>query len=131
MMYNDSFEQLFKTKGFSTPVSEFQKSFLEILRRSTQQQLELASENIAKFSEQVKRLSRIKKPEDLVDLQKDIFNEDVSSGIETSQRLMHIFMENLEECSHLCSAANEAAMAQAKATGRKVEKTLEREKVHE
>jgi hypothetical protein len=105
-MYNENFEQWYKlNKNLGAPISDFTKALTIIGKRVSEQNIELLEENTTRLSDQFKRLSNVKKPEDFFELQKDCFNENMSAGVETLQKLMQTSMENLEEISKLWSTA--------------------------
>lgn len=127
-MQSDGFEQWFKlNKSLTNPLSELSKTATEILRRTAQQNLELMSENCFRLSEQLKRLSHVKKPEELLNFQKDYVNENISATIENTQKIMQLCMENFEEFSKLCSSALRDPITQAVRTA---EKATEKERHH-
>src|SRR5260221_7149063 len=88
-------------KNFLPPMGDFTKILGDIYKRTTEQNLEIMSENWARLSEQLKRLTTVRKPEDFINLQKECFNENVSATIDNMQRIVHVTMENMEEGSHL------------------------------
>lgn len=110
-MYNEGFEQFFKLgKHISTPVEEWNKAAAGILHKVAEQNMEILNDNFSRFSDQMKRLSNVKRPEDLITLQKDCINEDISSVIENSQKIVHMSMENIEEITKLCGTVRESVL---------------------
>lgn len=110
-MYTESFEQWLKAnKNFSAPMGELNKAGTDFYRRIAQQNIELLSENYARFADQLQRLSQVKKPEELLHLQKECLNEDMTAGIENMQKLVHLSIENMEELTRLFSTARDTAM---------------------
>lgn len=110
-MYNEGFEQFAKlSKHITAPMSEWHKAATDIAQRMTQQQIEIVSENFSRLSDQMKRFSHIKRPEDVITLQKDCLNEDISAVIENSQKLVHMSMENMEELTKLCGTVRESVL---------------------
>jgi hypothetical protein len=102
IMYNENIEQWFKlNKNIGTPVSEMNKATTDMCKRIAEQNLELIEENIARFSNQVKRLSNVRSPEELINLQKDCLSENITAGMETTQKIIQMGMENVEEVSKL------------------------------
>lgn len=126
-MYLEGFEQWYKmNKNLSTPVSDLSKATTEIFKRITEQNLEIIGENYSRFSEQLRRLSTIRKPEDLLNFQRDCLNENWTAALKNSQRLMHLTLENFEELSRLYGASavkvTEKAVDKAQKFARKAEK---------
>ncbi len=106
-MYTEGFDQWLKmSKYLSSPMGDFSKTFAELVRRNAQKNLEMISDNFARFSDQCKRLGNVRKPEDLLNLQKDILSEDIAATINNAQTLVHSTMENMEEITKLCGTAN-------------------------
>lgn len=127
IMYLEGFEQWYKmNKNLSTPVSDLSKATTEIFKRITEQNLEIIGENYSRFSEQLRRLSTIRKPEDLLNFQRDCLNENWTAALKNSQRLMHLTLENFEELSRLYGASavkvTEKAVDKAQKFARKAEK---------
>ena len=77
-------------------LNEWGKATAEFYQRLTQQNLDWMGEHCSRKSDQLKRLTHIRKPEDLINLQKDCFNEDMRELIESSQRWIHASIENME-----------------------------------
>jgi hypothetical protein len=120
-MNTEGFEQLFKMKNLS-PLGDLGKTSTDIFHRITQQNLELISGNLSRISEHLKRLGNIKKPEDLLLLQKDFINENLTAAIENTQKIIHLTMENMEEFTKLCGSLRETAASTAKEAIKKAEK---------
>ena len=105
-MQNQGFEQWFKlSKSIPQPIGNVSKAANEIFRRTAQQNLELLSENLSRWSAQLKRLSNVKKPEDFINFQKDSINENISASIENAQKVIQLTMENMEEFTKLFSSS--------------------------
>lgn len=101
-MYNDNFEQMLKfNKTLNTPLNEWTKTLTDISKRVTDQHLELFGNQYACVSNHLKRLSTVKKPEDLLTLQKELICELITTNIENTQKIMHTAQENLDECAKL------------------------------
>lgn len=101
-MYHESFDQLFKVnKNLTAPVSEWNKTLNEIGKRIAEQNLEIIGDNFNRISSQLKRLSSVRKPEDLFNLQKDCLSENISASIDVAQKISHMAMENMEEIAKL------------------------------
>lgn len=125
-MYNERFEQLFKAnKNLSGPLNEWNKTTTELCRRAAQQNLEMIGENFTRFSEQLKRLSSVRKPEDLISFQKDCINEDVTATLENMQKIIRMTMESVEEFTNFCSSSMHESVAAGNKT---VEKDREKER---
>jgi hypothetical protein len=101
-MYIEGYEQWFKlNKQFASPFNEWNKVTTDICKRVAAQNLELIGESYSRFSERLKRLSNVKKPEEFLLLQKDMLNEDITLTLEYFQKIIHLFMENMEELAKL------------------------------
>ena len=104
-MFNESFEQWYKNKNFFTQPNELSKQVTElchICQHTAQKHLELANENVFRLSDQFKRLTNVKKPEDLFNLQRDFINENMHACIQGMQTFMSACAENVDECMKLC-----------------------------
>ncbi len=122
-MHSDGFEQWFKlNKGWTTPSNEWTKVTTDLCRRTTEQQLEMMSETISRVSQQLKRLSNAKKPEDFMNVQRDIINEDMTASIEAVQQIIHTSLENMEEVTKLCGTACHTTSTPNKMTTEKSER---------
>src|SRR5262245_53149470 len=125
-MYTEGFEQWVKlNKSFTTPITEFNKATTEICKRMSEQNMQIIGENFTRFTNQMKRLSNIKKPEDFINFQRDCISENISASIETIQKLTHLSMENFEEITKLWGVT--AAKISEKAV-EKAQKYSERER---
>ena len=112
-MNTEGFERLFKmNKNFSGPLTDVGKLATQIYTHAAQQHMEIIGENIERFTEQLKRLSSIKSPEELLNEQKNCLNEDVTATIETVQKVIHTSMESMEELTKLCGTICESAAHQ-------------------
>jgi len=123
-MYTEGFEQWFKNaKNMSVPFNEWNKAATDILRRTTQENIDLLGDNLSLFSDQLKRMSNAKKPEDFINIQKDCINEGMSAAIESMQKIVNLSMKNMEEITKLYgSALREQTRAAQKSTQDKSEK---------
>jgi translation initiation factor 2 alpha subunit (eIF-2alpha) len=126
-MYTEGFDQWAKlNKNFTAPFNEWNKATSEICKRISDQNLELFGENFSRFSDQVKRLSNVKKPEDLFNLQKDLMSENITASIELMQKIIHITMENMEDIAKLWGSTaakiSEKAVEKAQKFAEKTEK---------
>lgn len=125
-MYTEGFEQWFKmNKNLNVPMSEWNKATTDMLKHLTEQNLEIISDNFSHLSDQLKRFSNIRKPEDLLHLQKECLTEDMSLLIEDMQKIAHASLESIEELSKLLSLTTRESMAVVKTA----EKRREKEKV--
>jgi len=101
-MYTEGFEQWFKlNKNMTNPMNEINKAATEICRRSAQHNMELIGENVTRLSDQLKRFSNVRKPEDFFNLQKECLNEDMSALMKNMQELSQNALENFEELSKI------------------------------
>jgi len=110
-MYNESFEQFFKTNNnFMTPINQWNKAATELCQRITQQNMELFGENSTRISKQMKKLSSIKNPKDYFEVLRDCLNEDIAATVQNVNKLIHHTLETTEEFSELCGTMCESAM---------------------
>lgn len=116
-MYTEGLEQWLKVnKNFTNPLVEWNKVTNELCRRIAEQNLELIGENITLFSDQLKRISNAKKPEDFINIQKDILTEDMTAAVETTQKIIHIAMGSMEQCTKLCGSIRDTVPATTSAS---------------
>lgn len=95
---SENFEQwLNLNKNLNLPLSEFNKTAAEIFKRSAEQNLEIYAETFSRLTNQLKRLSTVKKPEEFIALQKECFNENVTALIENSHKITQSLSENMQE----------------------------------
>lgn len=132
-MYRGDMEDLFKEGGFGGSLSSVGKATQEIYRRTAKENLEMISENLERLSDQVRRLSSVKKPEDLLTLQKECLSEDITATIQSTQRLMHLYMQNMEELTKVYSSVRDSAISATKSAAKSAVKHAEKaqEKVKE
>lgn len=110
-------EQILKmSKNLASPLNELNKISMECAKRITDQQLELISETTARTASQIKKLSSVKKPEEFVELQREIITENLNASLAAAQKIFKLSMENMET---LTKSVGEAT---AKATEKVVEK---------
>ena len=128
-MYSESLDQWFKAnKNFTNPFMEWNKLATEICRHVAEQNIELLGENVSRMSEQLKRISHVKRPDDLLNLQKEIITEDVAAVIENTQKVIHLALESMEQCTKLCGTMRDTTVSAVNlATKHQKEKVKERE----
>lgn len=103
-MYNEGLEYLNKlNKNLAGPLTELNKAAVEVMHKAAQQHIEIASENIARLSEQVKRAGKVKKPEEIIDLQKEYLNENISAAVDNMQKILQMNIQHIEELTKTCS----------------------------
>jgi len=101
-MNTEGFDQWIKmNKNMTGPLTEWSKATTELCQKTMQQNLELMGENISRASNQLKRLTTVRKPEDLLNLQKECFNEGLTALLENTQKIIHTTMQNIEELTKL------------------------------
>lgn len=126
-MDSEYFEQWFNfNKNLKHPLGEFNKTLAEILKRSAEQNLELYAETFSRFTNQLKRLSTVKKPEDFVALQKECFNENVTAIIENSHKFTQSISENMQELTRCFMNFRDPAAA----TEKMMEKVMGKQERH-
>lgn len=97
-MYTEGFEQWVKlNQNLTAPLAELNKTTTQMLQKVYQQQIEMTSDNIARISNQIKRMGHVKKPEEMMTLQKECISENISSAVDNMQKLIQISMQNFEE----------------------------------
>lgn len=102
-MYTDGFEHFLKmSKSTTGPLNEWYKLMMDLYQHTAQQNLEILSENVSRFSDQLKRVANVHKPEELLNEQRNILSEDVNAAVETMQKVIHTNMESMEEMTKLC-----------------------------
>ena len=94
-MFNEDWMKM----GKMFPFSDFSRNTIELCRKTCEQNLNLLSDNFARVSDQLKRLSNVHKPEEFFNLQKDILTENITAGITTMQKIFKTSMDNVEEVS--------------------------------
>lgn len=116
-MASDNYEQWFNlnlNRNLGLPLNELNKTTSEILKRSAERNLEIYAEAFTRFTDQLKRLSSIKKPEDLLNLNKEFFNENVSALIDDSDKITQTISENLHDLTKLLSTFRDPMATTAK-----------------
>lgn len=109
-MITEGFEQWFKlNKAFTGPINDWGKAATEICQRTAQQNLEMFGDNLSRTADQLKRLGAAKKPEDLLNLQKDIVNENTTATMDNIQKLINTSLENMEEFSKIFNPFKESS----------------------
>ena len=106
-MYTEGFEQWFKLNKNMTALSEWNKTTADMCQRVAQQNLSIMEENLTRISDQIKRASSVRKPEEWLTLQKDIINEDITAAVECAQKITHTYMENMDALTKLCGTATQ------------------------
>ena len=89
-MYTEQYDQWIKANEWSKPAAH-------LWQRLSQQQISLVGNQVARLSEQMKRFTQVKKPEDFLQLQKDCLHENVAAAIECMQSMLLFTVENMEE----------------------------------
>lgn len=102
-------------KNLQHPMSDLSKASSEICHRLAQENIEILEDNVSRFADQLKRLARVRRPEEFIGLQKDCFNEDVTAAIQNMQKYVHMSMECMEDLTKLSGSAQEAVAATGKA----------------
>ena len=105
-MFNENFEQWYKNKNFFTSTDEFSKQITElchVCQHTSHKNLELANENIFRLSDQFKRLTNVRKPEDFFNLQRDFISENMNACVHGMQTLMSTCAEGMDEYMKLCN----------------------------
>jgi hypothetical protein len=107
--FTESSQQWFQfNKNWATSLSSFNKITTETFRDLARQNLELIGENFNRFSDQMRRFSSIKRPEELIDFGRECINENISSNIETLQKILQMYLTNMESFSELAKETTES-----------------------
>jgi hypothetical protein len=119
-MYTEGFQQWFKmNKNFGSPLMGWNKACAGMYQSISEQQLELLSGNLTLLSDQLKRFSQIKTPEDYFNLSRDVIQEDMNTLINNLQILLQATLLQLEEFINLTNTYTEKATKAAKSMGNK------------
>lgn len=103
-MYTEGYDQWFKlNKNISAPLTELNQATTTMYKHMTEQHLELLGDNFTRLSDQLKRFTNARKPEDFINLQKECMNENITATIEGFQKILQTSMENFEEFTKLCN----------------------------
>lgn len=126
-MHQEIFGQWFKSnKTFINPFENLGKAATEVCKKTTEQNLEIIEKNIFRLSDQMKRLSTIKKPEDILLLGKNCIHENLSAMVEDFQKLIKINTENLDKLAHCFGNVPEPFVKAAKKTTSKITRNATR-----
>ena len=100
-MITEGFEQYYKlSKNFMNPLNnDVSKTVLELCRRVNQGALEIAGDNLNRTAEQMKRFSSVKRPEELLTLQKECLTENLSAVMSDIQKWVTLSLGSFEEVS--------------------------------
>jgi hypothetical protein len=97
-MVTEGFENYYKLgKNFLNPWNDIGKTVLDLCRRANQGTLEIAGDNLTRTAEQLKRLSSVKRPEEIINLQKECLNENISAWMSDFQKLLNLSLNSFEE----------------------------------
>ena len=122
-MYTEGFDQWMKmNKNFSSPMSDLSKATTNICRNLTQEGMEMLTDNISLVSDQMKRISSVRKPEDYLNLSRECITEDMNAWMSNIQKIMQLSMQTMEELTRLSSNLRETAT--------NISKTNKSEKAH-
>lgn len=129
-MYTEGFEQWFKTnKNLTAPMGEWNKAATDIYKRMAEQNIALISENFERLSEQLKKFTNIKKPEDILAFQKESVTENINAMIEGWQKLAHMEIESFDAYMKLWTSAFRETATKSYEKFDKFEKEKDKEKV--
>lgn len=129
---NEGFDQWLRlNKNLSGPISEWGRVTNEMYRRLLQQNLTLLGDRLELLSDQCRRLSTARKPEEFVSILKDCCSEGTKATVKEMETVLHSSMENMEEISKLCgSSLREPFIAATKTAERTMEKATEKNERH-
>lgn len=125
-MITDGFEQYYKfSKNFLNPLNDVSKSVLDLCRRLNQGTLEIAGDNLNRTALQLKRMSSVKRPEELLNLQKDLLSENLSAWMSDIQKWNTLAKDCFEEMnkSFSCHLKDQQSNAQHPGNSKGTEKT--------
>jgi hypothetical protein len=117
--FTESSQQWFQfNKNWANSVNSFNQITTQTFRDLARQNLELIGENFNRFSDQMRRFSTIKRPEEFVDLGRECINENISASVETLQNILQMYLTNIDKLSEATQEAGRETMQQARhATG--------------
>lgn len=126
-MLNTNYDQLFRMgKNFNLPFNEWSKAAAAISQRVMAHNLGIIGEQCSLVSDQLNRLTTIKKPEELLNMQKEFLSENLSLGLKSAKETMALSLENVDELTKLWSTTaakvTEQAVEKAKKYAEKSEK---------
>ena len=110
IMASENFEQYFKLgRTFLTPWNDIGKAWVDIFRKTSQDSLEIASTSLARYSEQLQRLSNVNRPEELFNIEKECFNENLNASMNNLQKFINNSLENFAMINKTFTTAKEQA----------------------
>lgn len=97
-MVTEGFEEYYKmSKNFLSPMNDISKTVWNLCRRASQGSLEMVSDNLNRGAQQLKHFSAVKRPEELLQLQKECLQENISAWMSNAQKLTNLSMSYFEE----------------------------------
>ena len=97
-MVTEGFEQYYKLgKNFLNHWNDVGKTVLDLCRRTNQGTLEIAGENLNRTADQLKRFSSAKRPEEIINLQKECLSENITAWMGDFQKLLNLSLGSFEE----------------------------------
>lgn len=113
-MENKEFENWLNFKTLGQPFSELNSTISDIAKRTTEQNFGIYAEAFSRYTDQLKRLSNIKRPEDYLTLMKECFNENVSAFIENSHKVTQNASQNMQELTRIMMSLRDPMTATTK-----------------
>ena len=128
-MLTEGFEQYFKLgKNFLNPWSDAGKTLTDFLRRTNQGTLEIAGDTLSRTAEQLKRFSTAKRPEEILNLQKECLNENVTALMSDYQKLINLSLGSFEEMNKTFTSTVKDQQHAAQAAAASATRAAEKEK---
>lgn len=101
-MYSEGFDKWTKlNKNMIGPLSEWHKSHAELYQKILEQQLELAGEGVSRLSTQIKKIGTLKKPEDVINYNKECVTENITATIDYWQKMLQTYLDGVDETSKI------------------------------
>jgi len=107
-MYTEEFQRwLNLNKYLTTPVTIWNKTLTNLYEHSAEHQLDLLGENFSRISEQLKKLSNVKNPQEYLQFQQEMIADNMHATVHNMNVLLRESMIQLEELTKLISALSE------------------------
>lgn len=101
-MYNEHFEKWQRLgQNISAPIGDYSKATTDICRHAAQEGLEILNDNVALLSDQMKRLSGVRKPEDFANLSRECITEDMNACLQNVQKIMQLSMQTMQDLAKI------------------------------
>lgn len=95
---------------------DFTQNSALFCRSVAEEVFEIAGENLTRISNQMKRLTEVRKPEDFLNLQRECMEENIAAISKNTEKLMHLYAGRLEEWTKNCEACHKEVKTKVKET---------------